>query len=64
MREFAAAIGLIIAIEGLLFAAFPAAMREGLEAAAKREPARLRVVGLALAVVGLIVVWAARRAGL
>lgn len=64
MREFAAAVGLIIAIEGLLFAAFPMAMRHALETASKRDPARLRVIGLVLAVLGVFVVWAARRAGL
>lgn len=64
MRDIAAAIGLILAIEGLLFAAFPSAMRQALENAAKRDPVRLRVIGLVLAVIGVAVVWAARRSGL
>ncbi len=64
MRDFAAAIGLILAIEGILFAGFPTAMRRALESAAKRDPARLRLIGLGLAVLGVVIVWIARRSGL
>jgi len=63
MREFVAVLGLILAIEGLLFAGFPGAMRRALAAAAASEPTRLRLTGLASAVVGVLIVWVARRAG-
>jgi uncharacterized protein YjeT (DUF2065 family) len=62
MRNFIAVVGLVMAIEGLLFAGFPAAMRRALAAAASREPGRLRVIGLASAVLGVAIVWLARRA--
>jgi uncharacterized protein YjeT (DUF2065 family) len=63
MRSFVAALGLILAIEGLLLAGFPATMRRALSAAASREPGRLRVIGLTAAIVGVVVVWLARRSG-
>jgi uncharacterized protein YjeT (DUF2065 family) len=63
MREFVAVLGLILAIEGILMAGFPGAMRRALAAAASSEPTRLRLTGLASAVVGVLIVWVARRAG-
>ncbi len=64
MRNFIAVVGLLMSIEGLLFAGFPGAMRRALAAAASREPGRLRIIGLASAVAGVGVVWLARRGGL
>ncbi|MBV8565573.1 MAG: DUF2065 domain-containing protein [Methylobacteriaceae bacterium] len=63
MRDFVAALGLVMAIEGILFAGFPAAMKRALAAAAGREPTRLRVMGLVSAICGVLIVWLARRAG-
>ncbi len=59
--DFLIGVGILLVIEGLLFAAIPAwiqrAMRSGLE-----TPEHvLRLAGIASAVAGLIVIWAVRR---
>jgi uncharacterized protein YjeT (DUF2065 family) len=63
LRDFSAAIGLVFAIEGMLLAGFTETMRSRMEQAAKERPARLRWFGIAAAVVGVLIVWAARRLG-
>jgi len=60
MRDFAAAIGLVFAIEGLLMAGFTEPMRKSMAAAAREDPNRLRGVGLGAALVGVAIVWASR----
>lgn len=60
MRDFAAAIGLAFAIEGLLLAAFPALMRRSMAEAALRPESWLRAAGVIAAAVGVLVVWAGR----
>jgi uncharacterized protein len=60
MRDFAAAIGLVFAIEGLLMAGFTERMRKSMAAAAREDPNRLRGVGLGAALVGVAIVWASR----
>lgn len=62
MRDFTAAVGLVFAIEGLLLAGFTDTMRERMAQAAKTESRRLRLLGLAAAVLGVVIVWTARRA--
>lgn len=61
MRDFTAAIGLVFAIEGLLLAGFTEAMRNRMAQAAKEKPSRLRLFGIAAALFGVAIVWAARR---
>ncbi len=61
MRDFAAAIGLVFAIEGMLLAAFTETMRSRMALAAKEKPSRLRVFGVGAAIIGVAIVWAARR---
>jgi uncharacterized protein len=61
LRDFSAAIGLVFAIEGMLLAGFTETMRSRMEQAAKEKPARLRWFGLIAAVLGVGIVWAARR---
>jgi len=61
MRDFSAAVGLVFAIEGLLLAGFTETMRERMAQAAKTDSKRLRVLGLAAALIGVAIVWAARR---
>ena len=60
MRDLAAAIGLVFAIEGMLMAAFTEGMRKSMAAVAKEDPNRLRGVGLGAALVGVAIVWASR----
>jgi uncharacterized protein YjeT (DUF2065 family) len=61
MRDFSAAIGLVFAIEGLLLAGFTETMRERMAQAAKTDSKRLRLLGLAAALIGVAIVWATRR---
>jgi uncharacterized protein YjeT (DUF2065 family) len=56
-----AAFGLALAIEGLLCASFPDAMKRAMMEAAASPRERMRLVGLASAVAGVVIVWAARR---
>ena len=60
MFDFQAAIGLFLAIEGILFAAFPLAAKRAMSAAMEMPDNRLRVMGLVSAVVGVAIVWLVR----
>lgn len=60
MADFVAAIGLVLVIEGLAFAAFPAATKRALALLFETPEAQLRTVGIVSAVLGLFVVWLAR----
>ena len=60
MRDFGAAIGLVFAIEGLLMAGFADVMKKRMAEVARLEAARLRGIGLGAAVLGVVIVWAAR----
>jgi len=60
MRDFVAAMGLVLAIEGLLMAGFTETMKRRMAEVARVQPNRLRGVGLGAAVFGVLVVWAAR----
>ena len=60
MADFIAAIGLVLVIEGLVFAAFPAAIKRAMAMMFETPDAQLRVVGIVSAVLGVLVVWAVR----
>jgi len=60
MRDFSAAIGLVLAIEGLLMAGFTNSMRTRMAIAAREDPTKLRGIGLGAAFVGVAIVWASR----
>ena len=53
-------LGLVAIIEGLALAVAPASMREALEAIARMDPERRRLVGLLAVTVGIALVWASR----
>ena len=53
MRDFSAAIGLVLAIEGLLMAGFTNSMRTRMAIAAREDPAKLRGIGLGAAFLGV-----------
>jgi uncharacterized protein YjeT (DUF2065 family) len=63
MRDLIAALGLALAVEGLLFAAFPDGVRRAMIEAANTPSERMRLVGIASAVAGVAIVWAARKIG-
>ncbi len=60
MSDFLVAIGLFFAIEGMLFAAFPLGTRRAMAASLEMPASRLRIVGLASALVGVAIVWLVR----
>jgi uncharacterized protein len=60
MSDFLAAIGLFFAIEGIFLAAFPLAAKRAMTAALETPDTRLRIAGLASALVGVLIVWLVR----
>lgn len=60
MPDFLVAIGLVFAIEGILFAAFPASVKRAMFHVTDMPDGPLRIVGIASAVVGVIVIWLVR----
>jgi len=60
MRDLLTALALVLVIEGVLYAAFPAAMKRAIVAALAVPETTLRAAGLVAAVVGVAVVWAIR----
>jgi hypothetical protein len=61
MSDLVAATGLIFAIEGIIFAAFPLGAKRAMAAALEIPDSRLRVAGLAAAIVGVVIVWLVRQ---
>ena len=60
MWDFIVAIGLVLALEGLLFAAFPRAAKQAMANVLETPDTILRAVGIASAIVGILVIWLAR----
>ena len=60
MSDFVAALGLVLVIEGLVYAAFPGAVIKMLEAVKEWSPSSLRMGGVIAIAIGVFVVWLAR----
>jgi uncharacterized protein len=60
MTEFIVAIGLVLVIEGLLFAAFPKVAKRLAVSAIESPETSLRAAGIVSAVLGLILIWIMR----
>jgi uncharacterized protein YjeT (DUF2065 family) len=60
MSDFVVAIGLVLAIEGLIFAAFPGAAKRLAANALESPESSLRIAGVVSAVLGIIIVWLIR----
>jgi len=60
MTDFLTALALVLVIEGLLYAAFPEAMRRMIQAALEIDGNGLRWAGLAVACLGLLGLWLIR----
>lgn len=60
MTDLLAAIGLVLVIEGLLYAAFPGLVRRMIEMARVMPDSNLRAGGLAALVAGVAIVWLVR----
>ena len=57
MKELIIAFGLLLFIEGLLYALFPSKMKNMLETIEKMEINQLRTGGLIFALMGFAIVW-------
>ncbi|MCC6946609.1 MAG: DUF2065 domain-containing protein [Bradyrhizobiaceae bacterium] len=60
MTDFVVAIGLVLVIEGVMFAAFPGIARRAMAAMMETPEASLRTSGVVAAVAGLLIVWLVR----
>jgi hypothetical protein len=60
MSDFLVALGLVLALEGLLFAAVPGAAKRAIASVLETPDPTLRIVGLVSAVFGVLVVWMVR----
>ena len=60
MSDFLAALGLVLVIEGVLYALFPDAMKRFVRLALEMPSATMRAAGLFSAILGLVVVWLVR----
>jgi len=61
MNDFLAALGLLLVIEGVLYACFPGVLRRALEMLDGLPEHQLRYGGLAAAIIGITIVWLVRR---
>ena len=57
MKELVIAIGLLLFIEGLLYAIFPSKMKNMLKTIEKFSVVRLRIGGLVFAILGFVIVY-------
>jgi uncharacterized protein YjeT (DUF2065 family) len=60
MPDFVVALGLVFAIEGLLFAAFPGLSKRAMANVLETPDAVLRIIGIASALIGVALIWAVR----
>ena len=60
MEDLFTALGLVLVIEGALYALFPEGMQRMMAQALELPPALLRRAGLGAAVLGFVVVWLIR----
>jgi len=60
MRDFLVAIGLVLAIEGLIFAALPGIAKRLAASALEAPEGMLRISGILSALVGVLVIWLVR----
>jgi uncharacterized protein YjeT (DUF2065 family) len=59
--DFLIGLGVLLVIEGILFAASPTWMRKAMKSALATPDNVLRAVGIGSAVLGLILIWVIRR---
>lgn len=60
MEDFLAAVGLVLVLEGVLYALFPEGMQRMMASALQMSPSVLRTGGLFAAMAGFAVVWLVR----
>ena len=57
MRELVIAIGLLLFIEGILYALFPSKMKNKLKTIEKLTLNQLRIGGLFFTLIGFLIIW-------
>jgi len=57
MKELIIAFGLLLFIEGILYALFPSKMKNMLKSIEKIELTQLRTGGLIFALIGFVIIW-------
>jgi uncharacterized protein YjeT (DUF2065 family) len=60
MTDFIVALGLVFVIEGIIFAASPGAAKRAMVHVLETADGPLRIVGIASAILGVILVWLMR----
>ena len=60
MADFVVALGLVFAIEGLLFAALPGLSKRAMTHVLEASDGILRLVGIASALIGVVLIWLVR----
>ena len=61
MKELVIAFGLLLFIEGILYALFPSKMKNMLKTVEKLPVNQLRVGGLLFALIGFVIIWYFKR---
>jgi len=61
MKELIIALGLLLFIEGILYALFPSKMKNMLKIVEKLPVNQLRISGLFFALIGFIIIWQFKR---
>ena len=57
MKELVIALGLLLFLEGILYALFPSKMKNMLKTIEKLDPNQLRTGGLIFALIGFFIIW-------
>jgi len=61
MKELIIAVGLLLFIEGILYALFPSKMKNMLKIIEKLPISQLRISGFLFALIGFVIVWYFKR---
>jgi uncharacterized protein len=60
MPDFVVAVGLVLAIEGLIFAAFPGLAKRLAASALETPDGPMRIAGVVSAMLGVVLIWLVR----
>lgn len=63
MKDFLVGVGMVLVIEGLLYAVFPNSIRRMAEMAQQIPDSTLRIGGVSALALGVLVVWLVRGGG-